>query len=127
MTLTDLTASSLSVQTTVMAPTLSAYKHVFLAKLCASRTLCEVDCLVPTCLDISSTLIVRNPGAGDSLDCDVPGLGQHVADLTESELGRLLAEVSLAANGGILHGQAPGHKVLLHLEKTTDVNLDEDR
>ena len=69
----------------------------------------------------------EEPGAGDSLDCDVPGLGQHVADLTESELGRLLAEVSLAANGGILHSQAPGHKVLLHLEKTTDVNLDEDR
>ena len=71
----------------------------------------------------------EEPGAGDSLDCDVPGLGQHVADITESELGRLLAEVSLAADGDILLVQAPGHKVLLHLdlEKTTDVNLDEDR
>ena len=67
----------------------------------------------------------EEPSAGDPLDGDVPGLGQHVADL--SELGRLLAEVTLAADGGILLVQAPDHKVLLHLEKTTDVNLDEDR
>ena len=38
LTLTDLAASSLSVQTTVKAPALSAYRHVFLAKFCASRT-----------------------------------------------------------------------------------------
>ena len=69
----------------------------------------------------------EEPGAGNSLDCDVPGFGQHIADLTERELGRLLEEVSLAADGGILLVQAPGHKVLFHLEKTTDVNLDEDR
>ena len=59
----------------------------------------------------------EGPSAGDALDGDVPGLGQHVAVPTESELGRLLAEVSLAADGGVLLVQAPGYNVLLRLEK----------
>lgn len=69
----------------------------------------------------------EGPGAGDALDGDVPGLGQHIAVLAERELGPLLAEVALAADGVVLLVQAPGHNVLLRLEKTRDVNLDEDR
>ena len=69
----------------------------------------------------------EEPGARDSLDNDVPGLGQHVADLTESELGRLLEEIFLAADGGVLLVQAPGRNFLLRLEKRTDVNLNKDR
>ena len=42
-------------------------------------------------------------------------------------LGRLLAEVALAAAEGVLLVQTSGQNVLLHLEETTDVDLDEDR
>ena len=77
------------------------------------------------CYNISAD--PEGPGAGDALDGDVPGLGQHIAVLAERELGPLLAEVALAADGVVLLVQAPGHNVLLRLEKTRDVNLDEDR
>ena len=59
----------------------------------------------------------EGPVAGDAGDGDGPGLGQHVAVLPERELGRLLAEISVADNGGILLVTAPGHNILLRLEK----------
>ena len=68
----------------------------------------------------------EGPSAGDALDSDVPGLGEHVAGLPERELGRLLAEVALTADGCVLLVEAPGYHVLLCLEKTTDVYLDGD-
>ena len=69
----------------------------------------------------------EGPGAGDALDVDVPALGQHIAVLAKIELGRLMAEVPLAADGGVLLVQAPGHNVLLRLEKIRDAKLDDYR
>ena len=68
----------------------------------------------------------QGPGAGDALDSDIPGLGEHVARLPERELSRLGAEVALSADGCVLLVEAPGYHVLLCLEKTTDVQFDGD-
>ena len=44
----------------------------------------------------------EGPGAVDALDGGLHGLSQHIAVLAQRELGRLLAEVALAADGGVL-------------------------
>ena len=59
----------------------------------------------------------EGPGPRDALDSDVPRLCDDVAVIAECELGRLLAEVSLAADGCVLLVEAPRYNILLRLKK----------
>ena len=77
----------------------------------------KVDGLVPGV--ISSVPILRDPvpDMGHALDGGLHGLSQHIVVFAQRELGRLLAEVALAADGGVLLVQAPGEKKICQLRR----------